>query len=145
MFSGLRLLVMSASGMAYCLTTCFWMASRQMDVVTDSVQQVRLAQSDPAIQKQWVVGLARWLGHRQGGSESKVVVAAYDEGLKRFPGVKRETMTGVFAFGRGLRDARFHQGGPGRWIGWGRLSAVGPDFELDGHLMPLRCTPARFS
>ena len=52
------------------------------DVLADSVKQVCLAQPNPAVEKQRIVGFARRLGDREGCAMSEVVIVAHHEGVE---------------------------------------------------------------
>ena len=58
------------------------------DLVADRVEQVGLAETDPAVDEERVVGLRRQLGHRLAGGLGELVGVADDEGVE---GVARRT------------------------------------------------------
>ena len=57
-------------------------------MVPDGVQQVRLAQADPAKQEERVEGLARILRHSDGGAVGELVVVAHDKRRERVGGIE---------------------------------------------------------
>ena len=65
------------------------------DLVADGVQQVGLAETDPAVEEERVVAVRRALGHRLGGGVGELVGGADDEGA--------EDVAGIEAAARGRR------------------------------------------
>ena len=95
---------------------------------------MRLAQTDPAVEKQRVVGFAGRLRHGQRGGVGEVVVVADDERVERVLGIETQLVVD-----RGCVPARL-----GRFLLGRELAAASPaqallagaDFELDLQLAP---------
>lgn len=75
--------------------------------MADGMEQVRLAQSDAAIQEERVVGLAWLLRHSQGGGAGEIVIAANHEGIKGVVGIEARIVLGSPAIRDRLGNDRF--------------------------------------
>ncbi len=85
---------------------CLLAVPRHM--VPNSVQQMRLAQTNPAIHKQRVIGFTRRLSHGQRGSVRKTVVVADNECVELVFRVKTKfRAVVVFSSVRRLEKRRF--------------------------------------
>ena len=69
------------------------------DMLADGVQQMGLAQTDPAVEEQRVVRLAGRLRHRQRGGVGKIVVVADHERVERVLRVETQLVVGRSSFG----------------------------------------------
>ena len=98
------------------------------DVLTDGVQQMRLAQSDAAIKKQRVVGFSRRLRDRQGCGVRKAVIVADDKRVEGVFGVETMVTTTGGRFLGFLHRLRFRRSA---FAGKRRACRQGSDLELD--------------
>ena len=97
-------------------------------VLADGMEQMRLAQADPAVKEKRIVGFAGRLGHRQRGGVGEIVVVADDKSFKRILGIEMDFAAARRAFVR--RFGGFHFGRHGRRR-QGDWRAPGRNFEFD--------------
>ena len=90
----------------------------RVDVVTDGVEQVGLAEAGRSVDEQRVVAAARCFGDSQGGREGELVGRTLDERLERVAGVQPRFVEQERLLRRIVR-------GPARWhVGVGMLPVV---------------------
>ena len=105
------------------------------DMLSNRVQQMGLAQTDPTVEEQRVVRLARGLRHRQRRRVGKVIVVADHEGVECVLWVKMQVMVGRRPFRRRLGYLLLAQDGLRHRRG---RSGAGAYFELNLQLPPGR-------
>ena len=78
-------------------------------VVPNGVQQMRLAQTNPAMQEQRVVRFPRLLGDRQRGGMGKVVIVSDDKRVEIVLRTETQFLAEVVSFGRPIGDFRSYR------------------------------------